>query len=57
MLSAQTGYEEELYMKAASLPFSYFPLNLKEPNYRNEITKQLKLTPHLCFPECTPWLV
>ena len=38
--------------------FAHFcsPLTLKEPNYRNEVTKQLKLTPDLLSPECTPCL-
>ena len=41
--------------------FSVYPflgnLTLKEPNYRNEITRQFNLTPDLCSPECTPSLV
>ena len=41
---------------AAFLPFLFdyfcFPLTLKEPNYRNEITSQFNLTLSLCFLEC-----
>ena len=38
--------------------FSHFcpSLTPKEPNYRNEITRKFKLTPHLCTPESTPCL-
>lgn len=32
------------------------PSNLKEPNYRKEITRQFNLTPDLCSLECTPCL-
>lgn len=46
----------EAKLQAASLPPFCPPLTFKEPNYRNVITKQLKLTPDLSFPECTPCL-
>ena len=44
---------------SASFLFAHFctPLTLKEPNYRNEITRQRNLTPDSCSPECTPCLV
>ena len=35
----------------------YLPLTLKEPNFRNVISKQLKLPRDLRSPECTPRLV
>lgn len=40
-------------VKAALLPFSYLPISgspvtLKEPDHRNEITRQFKQTPDLC---------
>ena len=38
------------------LPHFCSPLNFGEPKYKNEITKQLELTPDLCCPECTPCL-
>lgn len=42
--------------KAAPLAPSSSPLALKESNYGNEITEQLKLTPDLGSPERTPHL-
>lgn len=42
----------------APFPFAhvYSPLTLKEPNRRNEITRQFKLPPDLRSSECTPCL-
>ena len=39
--------------------FAHFcsPLTLREPNYRNQITRQFNLTSDFFSPECTPCLV
>lgn len=58
MASGSISHGYVVMLKAVLLPLPVCNicslLTLKKPNYRNEITKQLKLTPDLCTPECTP---